>query len=111
VPRYIALTLTDPRPGQEAAYNEWYDHDHLDAIMATGAVTGARRFRAIDPARGGLTQQYVTVYEFDTDDIAEAQRKMGAASSDPASRQATEALIDPGSVVVRFYELLTDRST
>jgi hypothetical protein len=106
--RYIAVVFTDPRPGREAAFNDWYDHQHLDEIMATGAVQSARRFRAVDATSDvAPAQQFLTLYEFETEDLRQAKRMIAGGSS--GSRETIMELVDTDSVVVRFFELITER--
>ena len=107
--RYVAVVFSNPQPGKEAEYNDWYDHRHLDDIMGSGVVRAARRFRAVGKARREPAQQYMTFYEFSSDDLGEAKAKI-AGGADPEEQQVIANLIDSDSVVIRFFELITESS-
>lgn len=70
--RQIFLALSNPTLGQEAAFNDWYDGQHVPDVISIPGITGAERFRLavtfLDPLGGG--QQYLTLYDVDTDDVA-----------------------------------------
>ena len=41
----LFIALTNPEPGKEAEYNDWYDNIHLPEIVATEGFVSARRFK------------------------------------------------------------------
>ncbi|HUZ89480.1 MAG TPA: DUF4286 family protein [Candidatus Acidoferrales bacterium] len=45
----------------EAAYNKWYNEDHIPQFLAYPGVVSAHRFRSI---LGEDTYQYIALYEF-----------------------------------------------
>jgi antibiotic biosynthesis monooxygenase (ABM) superfamily enzyme len=50
---------------REAAFNEWYNHEHVPDVFKFKGVVSARRYRAI------LAEdrfQYMTVYEFESEE-------------------------------------------
>ena len=107
MPRFLAIVHSNPRPGREREYNEWYDTKHLNDIIETGVVAAARRFRTVAD-RDDAPQQYVTLYEIEADDLRQARRII-AGADDPADADVIPALIESESVTMTFYELVTER--
>lgn len=67
------MALTNPAPGQEDAFNAWYDEHHLREVLAYGTgMTGGRRFRLSDAQRPGHTPpwRYLAWYDLEADDLA-----------------------------------------
>jgi hypothetical protein len=69
------LVYTNPTPGQEDAFNEWYDNTHVPQILALPMVVSAQRFRlsptGVDGSAAGsrtdssapLPHRYLAIYE------------------------------------------------
>jgi antibiotic biosynthesis monooxygenase (ABM) superfamily enzyme len=47
-------------PDQEAAFNRWYNEEHVPDVLKFPGVVSARRYRAIE---GEDTYRYMAVYE------------------------------------------------
>jgi antibiotic biosynthesis monooxygenase (ABM) superfamily enzyme len=54
---------------REAAFNEWYNHQHIPAVMQYKGVVSARRYKAVLPED---RFQYVALYEFESEDTLHA---------------------------------------
>jgi len=74
MPKYTFLAFTNPAPGKEDEYNEWYEEHHLKDVINCPGFVSARRFRlastqfpfnTVAPA-----YSYLALYEIETDDIA-----------------------------------------
>lgn len=68
--RNLLLVFSNPSEGNEDAYNDWYDHEHLQEVVALPEFVSARRFRlAADQLEGGTESEhrYLAVYEFEGD--------------------------------------------
>jgi hypothetical protein len=46
-PRAVLLALSSPPPGEEAAFNAWYD-EHAPARLTVPGVSSARRYQAVN---------------------------------------------------------------
>ena len=69
------LVYTNAMPGQDEAFNDWYDNTHLPQILALPMVVSAQRFRlsptGVDGTEEGslvhtsapLPHTYLAVYE------------------------------------------------
>jgi hypothetical protein len=69
------LVYTNPTPGQDEAFNDWYDNTHVPQILALPMVVSAQRFQlsptGVDGTDAGslvdtsaaLPHGYLAVYE------------------------------------------------
>ena len=59
---FIVMAKVDPK--QEAAFNSWYDEDHMPkALNRFPGVISGRRYKITD---GGDGYNYMAIYEFET---------------------------------------------
>ena len=35
MPKFLVLVMSNPREGMEEEFNDWYEHTHLDEVLAT----------------------------------------------------------------------------
>ena len=58
----IFIVMAKVEPGQEDAFNRWYDEDHMPkALNRFPGVISGRRYRILD---GGEGYDYMALYEF-----------------------------------------------
>ena len=43
--KHLVLVLTEPTEGNEEAFNEYYEHTHLDEVLASAGYDTAQRFK------------------------------------------------------------------
>jgi hypothetical protein len=79
------LIYTNAIPGQDDAFNDWYDNTHLPQILALPMVVSAQRFKlgpiGVDTTAAGslvdtsapLPHTYLAVYEVTGDPTVAAQ--------------------------------------
>ncbi|MAX74863.1 MAG: hypothetical protein CMH66_14595 [Nioella sp.] len=84
--RYNLIALTNPVPGREADFEQWYDKVHLADVLKLPGVTGAQRFRlsAQQYREGPHPWQSMAVYEIETDDMSKTFNALKAASGTEA---------------------------
>ena len=75
--RGILAVQTEAAPGEEEAFNAWYDDVHVPEILATPGFSSCRRFRArtsplAGPGRAGEWASYLAVYEIVARDVVDA---------------------------------------
>ena len=62
---YRMYVFTNPTAGQDAAYNDWYDHQHVpDVLNVPGFLTG-QRFAMVDPEQHNPVKlpRYLALFE------------------------------------------------
>jgi hypothetical protein len=68
--RTLMLVFTDPVPGKQAEFDEWYEHTHLPELLALPGFIGAQRWSRTAGGGFGLPgcpQGNLAVYELDGD--------------------------------------------
>lgn len=79
---YVLVVYSNPTPGQEDAYNDWYNNQHLKDVLAQPGYISARRFKLtdfkLDAAMPDPSHQYVAFYNMVTDDPEQALNDMKA---------------------------------
>jgi hypothetical protein len=73
---YVLTVRLETDPTHEAEFNEWYNIDHLPALVSVDGVYAARRYRATagSPA-------YLAVYELASRDVSKSEAWKTAAES------------------------------
>ena len=62
----LLLTMTEPRPDQEAEFNAWYDSEHIVERLSIPGFLSARRWVAdVKPGEG----KYLATYELVSPDV------------------------------------------
>jgi len=78
---FLQLVYSDPTPGMEAAYNNWYDHVHAPEVVASPDFVSARRYkRAAVQLAPGKTTEYLAIFEISSPDFAATIKKFQAAA-------------------------------
>lgn len=71
--RFIQIVFSDPLPGRDDEFNEWYDNVHVPELLAVPGMVSAQRYRlrdaAIYHAEGGAVpdHRYAIIYEMEGD--------------------------------------------
>jgi hypothetical protein len=78
----ILFSEMTPPPDREAAFNAWYDREHIPLRMAAPGFRSAQRYR------DGQTLNYLAVYEMD-DPGALATREYGRIKNQPSDTTRT----------------------
>jgi hypothetical protein len=104
--KYVMLVLSDPVPGTEDTFNEWYTGRHLDDIVAMPGFTSARRYKLRDVSLGSVSNKYLAIYNMETDDPDGVVEHM-------FSLRDTEAMpmtpaFDMDSVNVSVFEVISE---
>lgn len=70
--KYSFVVLTNPTPGKEPEYNDWYNNVHIPDVLNVKGMVGAQRFRLADKQMGDKPQHsYLALYEIETDNLQE----------------------------------------
>ncbi len=82
--RHILIVLSDPVPGSEDAYHEWYTGTHLREIVATPGFQSAERFEFVSTNGEDPSHRHIAIYEFEGDvDDAKAALTAGRTTRVP----------------------------
>lgn len=96
---YILVVPSSAKAGEDAAYNRWYDEQHLRDVCAIPGITAGHRYEP-DPATPTPAEaDYLAIYQIETDDpravIAELTRRAQAGEMEisPALDTATARMM------------------
>jgi hypothetical protein len=105
VPKGIMLVQSGPSdPAREDEYNDWYANTHIPQIRAVPGITGARRYKALNPANGDA-RPYLAVYDLDADDLTDPIKELRARSASGEVQMSDALQLDPPPLVT-VYQLL-----
>lgn len=108
MPRYKMLVLSQPKPGRDAEYNDWYQNRHLAQVVAIPGIRSARRFRLERSLTDAPAAPYAAIYEIETDDIDAVLKELRARAGGPALF-VSDALANASAVVYEeFGEVVGD---
>lgn len=78
------IVFTEPTPGREDEYNEWYDRVHLGEVLEVEGFVAAERFRLSEAQIGATGEQvpgrYLAIYEIEAPSAEEALANLNAGS-------------------------------
>jgi hypothetical protein len=66
--KYLFLVFTKPKPGEDGAYNSWYDDQHIDDVLRSKGFVAAQRFRVAPQFGAPEILPYLAIYEIESDD-------------------------------------------
>lgn len=77
--RFLFMVMTNCTPGDDDAFNAWYNDVHVPDILDVPGFTAAQRFRFVDhPALGDYPFRYLAIYEVAADQVEAAFAEMNA---------------------------------
>ena len=79
--KFKMIALTTPVPGKEAEYHDWYQNTHLPELTAFDGIESAQRYKLTAKMMGADTNQYLAVYEIETDDATKLMSAIGEAAA------------------------------
>lgn len=107
MPKFKFFGFTNPVPGREDEYNEWYDNTHLSDLLKIPGILSAQRYRLTDEQRspGPCPYKYLAVYDCEADHvgsiIAELAARSGTADMPISDAMDTERMMF-------FFEPITE---
>ena len=103
--RGILLVLSDATPGDDDAYNAWYDQVHLADVLSIPGLVAARRFAAVPSVHGELPAREVPRH---LRDRCRRPRRGPACAGDGSQGDGDSPTLDRSTAVTYTYRLLTD---
>ena len=87
-----------PGADTEAAFNAWYDSEHVPALARVPGVLSARRFRSRDAGT-----RYVALYHLTAPDVVDSAAWKDASGSTPMPQRVRDQITDRIRLVCRRY--------
>jgi hypothetical protein len=101
------IALTNPVPGKEAEYHDWYNNVHLPELVNGLGLQGAQRFELVAKMMGADTNQFMAIYDVETDDPEAFMAKMGAFAQSGGMTPSTAT--DQAAGYTAFFKAIGDR--
>jgi len=106
--RYVLVTMTSPKEGCDAEYNDWYSNRHMVDLLNQDGLVSAQRFRFVFvEGRQTPTPKYLALYEVETDDLQKTQANLAKALG--TDEMPVSPALDRNSAVSWFFEAITER--
>lgn len=72
--KHLLLAMTNPLPGKDAEFNDWYDNTAYPTYKSLPGLVPLGRFKAVDvpkmfPFQMDNGFEYLSLYYFETDDV------------------------------------------
>lgn len=104
--KYVFVVLTNPMPGKDAEYNDWYTNVHLGDVVKSQGVKSAQRYKIAPVDQSKSPFSYLSIYEIETADLAESQKAMKALAGTPA--MVISPALDRNAQAI-YYEQITEK--
>jgi hypothetical protein len=102
VAKFKMIALTTPVSGKEAEYHEWYQNVHLPQLVGFDGVDSAQRYKLVAKLMGADANQYLAVYDIETDDPMKLLGAMGEAGA--AGKMTQTDASDMGTTYTALFE-------
>jgi hypothetical protein len=102
VAKFKMIALTTPVPGKEAEYHEWYQKTHFPQLTAFDGIDSAQRYKLTAKLMGSDTNQYLAIYDIETDDPMALMGAIGEASA--AGKLTQTDASDMGTTYTALFE-------
>jgi uncharacterized protein (TIGR02118 family) len=65
---HLFMVRANVAPEHEAAFNRWYDEEHVHDVARLPGCVRAARYRVMDDLAGDTTYRYLALYEFESEE-------------------------------------------
>jgi hypothetical protein len=107
MPKFKLIALSTPVAGKEDEFHDWYQNVHLPQIIALPGGQGAQRYKMITKLMGSDPNQYLAIYDIESDDPMAFLGAMGEAAA--AGKLTQTEANDMGTVYTALFEELGER--
>lgn len=103
----LFMVRSNPKTGQETAFNDWYSDVHLPEVLGIRGFLSAQRFTLnAAQVQSDQAQSYLAIYEIDTDNVPGTLEQLSKATW----LNMSDA-IDPESINISIFSAITDKLT
>jgi hypothetical protein len=97
---YQLLVFSNPLAGQDASYEDWYDHQHVPDVLMIPGFQYARRFAATDAEQGKDLQlpQYLALFTLKSGGLQATNDEITARGRDGRTRPSASFDVKTGVV-------------
>jgi hypothetical protein len=106
------VVMTNAAPGQDEAFNDWYDNVHLAGVMKTPGFRSVQRFR-LAPAEADNPRapaRYLALYEVEGQSVETIRAHLAAAAA-AGAMPISPTLDRSGGGFSLFFEAIGEKRT
>jgi hypothetical protein len=105
------MVFSNPVAGKVEEYEEWYDHQHFEDLLAIPGFVAVQRFRLTDTQSrpGEHPHRYAVIWEIETDDLQAVFDEL-TARREKGTVVASDAF-DYSTSISHTFEPVTERVT
>ena len=107
MPAYRVLIFLSPVQGHEAEFHEWYEHTHLDDVLATAGFSAAQRFGYEAGLGSENPNSHLAIYETEGESADEVLERLNSSRDQRDMTGAASA--DASQMAVWVFSVLGDR--
>ncbi len=107
--QYKMVVLSNPMPGREQECDDWYQHKHLQDIVALPGFVAGQRFHLAHPIEEPNPYRFMAVYDIDSNDLLQTLGGLLVAA-DNGSLEVSESL-DSANAYAAIYTASGDKVT
>jgi len=82
--KYLYVVRMDVDPEKEKQFNEWYNKEHIPALLKVPGVIGAYRYTSLES-----TPKYTAIYELDKPNVPTSEAWKKAVEMTPRPKDVT----------------------
>jgi hypothetical protein len=75
--KYVLVVPSSAKQGRDDDYNQWYDNQHIQDLLAVPGIKSGRRFVPSAASPMPAPANYMAIYEIETDDIGAVMADLG----------------------------------
>ena len=81
---YLYVVRLDADPEKEKEFNEWYNKEHIPALLQVPGVISANRFTSLEG-----TPKYIAIYELNNPNVRTSEAWKNAVAMTPRPKDVT----------------------
>lgn len=104
---YKLVVFSDPIEGREQEYNDWYNKQHLQDVVAVPGFVAAQRFRLKELTGGTFRHRYLAIYDIEAEDSKKVMEELQSRAG--TARMVISEALDSASCDVAVFEECSPR--
>lgn len=103
---YKFVVLSNPMPGKEEEYNQWYSEQHLPDVVQCPDFVSGQRFSLVESLAKDPPYKYLSIFDVETDDPSRTLRDLLSRASSPG--MPSSDAIDRAGAITGMFAPITD---
>jgi hypothetical protein len=99
---YKLVVFSDPIEGREQEYNDWYNEQHLQDVVAVSGFVAAQRFKLKELTDGTFRHRYLAIYDIKAEDPQKVMQELKNRAG--TARMVISEALDSATCDVAVFE-------